>query len=126
MKTRFLIACLCMLTPIAHFAAESNAVPVETEKGTFDQPPVPLSAIRPQYPFEMRRKGIGGEVLVEFVVSAEGRVRDAKVISAPHKDFHASAIAAVENVRFKPAMKDGRAVAVRMRVPLVYQVGPGR
>jgi TonB family protein len=105
-------------------ATDSVPMPIESERGLFDQPPVPISMARPQFPFEMRRKGVEGEVTVEFTIAVDGRVRGAKVVEATHKDFHRSALAAVESARFKPATKQGQAVAVRVRMPLYYRLGP--
>jgi TonB family protein len=45
-------------------------------------------------------------------------------VEARQKDFHRSALAAVESARFKPATKQGQAVAVRVRMPLYYRLGP--
>ena len=42
-----------------------------------DQQPVARFQARPQYPFEMRRAGISGEVLVDFIVDTNGDVRNA-------------------------------------------------
>ncbi len=125
MKHHFLAMAFCFIAGGRLFASsDSVATPLESEKARFDQPPTAIGVIRPQYPFEMRRKGLEGDVIVEFTVAVDGRAREAKVIEATRKDFHLSALAAVEKARFKPAMKDGRAVTVRVRVPLYYRLGP--
>jgi TonB family protein len=125
MKKHFLIACLLIaFAPLACLAAETAATPLETEKQKYDRPPENISIPQPQYPFQMRRKGIEGDVVVEFTVNAEGRVREAKVISAPNKDFHRSALASVQDARFKPATKNGHPVAVRLSVTLIYRLDP--
>ena len=45
-----------------------------------DRQPTPSFQARPQYPFELRRTGTGGEVVVEFVVDANGEVREARAV----------------------------------------------
>jgi len=45
-----------------------------------DRTPTPKFQARPQYPAELRTAGIGGEAVVDFVVDAEGAVRNAKAI----------------------------------------------
>ena len=42
-----------------------------------DQQPVARFQARPQYPFEMRRAGIAGEVVVDFIVDNNGDVQNA-------------------------------------------------
>jgi len=40
---------------------------------------------QPQYPFEMRRGGIAGEVLVKFMVDANGAVREARAVRSSQR-----------------------------------------
>ena len=47
-----------------------------------DQIPVPTAQIQPQYPYEMRRAGITGEVNVGFIVNVRGEVQDAYVMNS--------------------------------------------
>jgi protein TonB len=102
--------------------ADSSSSSPQKEKARADQGPVLISMPKPQYPFEMRRQGIHGDVFVEFTIDVEGSVHDAKVVSAPHKDLHAPALAAIVKAKFRPAMKDGRPVPVKMRLPIVFSV----
>lgn len=69
----------------------------------------------PVYPFEMRRSGIKGEVVVEFIVDTQGNVRDATVISSTHPGFEQAALDAVVKWKFKPGQKGGVAVNTRAR-----------
>lgn len=75
-----------------------------------DQRPMPKFRVQPQYPFEMRRAGVEGEVLVEFIVDSNGDVRNPFVIRSSHRDFEQSAIQAVSKWKFKPGRKGGRDV----------------
>jgi len=47
-----------------------------------DQQPVPQFQARPQYPFEMRRAGIAGEVTVDFIVDPDGNVQNAYALKS--------------------------------------------
>jgi RNA polymerase sigma factor (sigma-70 family) len=47
-----------------------------------DQAPRPKSQPRPQYPFEMKRAGLGAEVVVDFVVDSQGNVQNARAVKA--------------------------------------------
>jgi protein TonB len=85
-----------------------------------DVGPEPVNRIQPKYPAEMKVLGITGEVQVEFVVSADGSVKDVKALSATNEAFATAATAAIENWKFKPGQKGGRAVNTRMVVPLMF------
>lgn len=88
-----------------------------------DQAPVPTFRAEPVYPFEMKRAGIKGEVKVEFIVDAQGAVIQAYAVSSTDKEFEAPAVQAVKKWRFRPGKKGGRAVNVRMQVPIAFNLG---
>lgn len=87
-----------------------------------DQPPVVLAQPLPQYPSTLLRTGAAGEVLVTFVVEADGRVRAVRAVSATHTEFEVPALQAVARWKFRPGRKDGRAVATRVEVPITFSV----
>jgi periplasmic protein TonB len=82
--------------------------------GDLDQKVEPRIRTRPVYPFEMRRSGRTGEVLLEFIVDPQGSVRDPVVIRATHPAFEQAALDAVMKWKFKPGKKAGKAVSTRM------------
>ena len=85
-----------------------------------DQRPVPRFQARPQYPFEMRRTGTTGEVVVEFIVDVHGQVQNAYALRSSRTEFESAAVQAVSKWRFRPGRKDGRAVPTRMQVPILF------
>jgi TonB family protein len=85
-----------------------------------DQTPVARFQARPQYPLEMRRAGITGEVVVEFVVDVNGDVINATALRSSRTEFEAAAVAAVSKWKFKPGRKGGRDVNTRLQVPIVF------
>jgi len=87
-----------------------------------DQPPVPRVQSNPVYPFEMRRAGITGDVMVGFIVDANGNVREAYAISSSHREFEQPAIQAVTKWKFRPGKKGGRNVNTRMQVPIMFNI----
>ena len=64
----------------ARVAAAASAEIFEVSK--LDRQPRPTSQARPQYPFELRRAGIGGEAIVDFIVDANGDVLNARAIKS--------------------------------------------
>ena len=85
-----------------------------------DQQPVAKFQARPQYPFEMRRAGIAGEVTVDFIVDSNGDVQNAYAIKSSQREFEAAAVQAVMKWKFKPGRKGGRDVNTHMQVPIVF------
>lgn len=85
-----------------------------------DQQPVPQFQARPQYPFEMRRAGIAGEVTVDFIVDPEGNVQNAYALKSSQHEFEAAAVQAVSKWKFKAGRKGGRSVPTHMQVPIVF------
>lgn len=82
-----------------------------------------ISRVNPQYPFEMRRDGITGEVLVDFVVDMEGRPTQIAAVKSSRKEFEPAAVAAVAKWRFKPGMVDGKPVNTHLTVPIYFTLG---
>jgi protein TonB len=78
-----------------------------------DQKPVARVQNPPQYPYEMSRAGISGEVAVEFIINANGDVVDTRVIRSSHREFEVPAMQAVQKWKFKPGRKGGKAVATK-------------
>ena len=112
-------------------AANMNIVPEVRDPNMFkgmqvfdisklDQTPVARFQARPQYPFEMRRAGIAGEVVVDFLVDANGDVQNAYAIRSSQREFESAAVQAVSKWKFKPGRKGGRDVITHMQVPIVF------
>lgn len=85
-----------------------------------DQQPVARFQAQPQYPPEMRRTGVPGEVVVDFIVNTSGDVQNASAIRSSHREFEAAAVQAVSKWKFKPGRKNGRSVMTRIQVPIVF------
>ena len=100
----------------------SNLGNVFNLKDLDQQPQTRGMQAKPTYPFEMRRAGINGEVIVLFVVDTNGDVRDASVVRSTQREFEAAALQAVLKWKWKPGRKGGKAVAVRMQIPIVFNI----
>jgi TonB family protein len=87
-----------------------------------DEVPVMLAGPLPDYPEALRRAGVEGRVVLEAVVDAAGHVEPASLvaIAATHPGFVAPARRAVAATLFRPALVHGRAVRVRVRIPIEF------
>lgn len=93
---------------------------------SLDQKPEARVRINPQFPFEMRRAGLKGEVVVQFVVSSTGEVLDPVVVKTSNSGFNDSAIQAVLKWKFKPGKKGGTAVNTRVQQLLAFNLNTDR
>lgn len=87
--------------------------------------PIAISQTKPVYPFALRKGGVSGQAVMEFVVTKEGFVANARIIEATHEEFGQSAAAAVSSWFFKPGTLNGEPVNVRMVVPMVFALDNG-
>ena len=81
--------------------------------GDLDQQPVARVRQAPSYPYDMRRAGINGSVVVEFIISTDGDVIQTQVIKSSHREFEMPALQAVQKWKFKPGRRRGQVVNVR-------------
>ena len=75
-----------------------------------------------QYPKEAKESGTEGRVLVQFVVTPEGSVRDAKVIHSASEELDREALRVAKQAKFKPGTQNGEVVPVQMSIPIVFRL----
>lgn len=80
---------------------------------------------RVEYPEEAEKARLEGEVLVGFVVDAEGRVAEAEVLRGVHPLLDAAALDAVRATRFHPGRQGETPVRVRMALPIAFTLPDG-
>jgi len=71
---------------------------------------------------EARRAKYQGDVDVVCIVDANGNVQNPHVLRDPGMGLAANALAAIKTYRFKPAMKDGKPVAVKIVVEVGFTI----
>ncbi len=89
--------------------------------------PERVSGSAPRYPPVLLDARITGEVTVECVVDTLGRVErgSTRIVRSTHRLFEEAANDAVTTWRFKPGRIGGRAVRVRVSVPVLFVLGGG-
>ncbi len=110
--------------PVTHTMEVSVAfrAPTIYQNGEVQVQPKPLKREPPIYPYTLRRLGIPGRAELAFTITVEGRVADAFVVRSSHPAFEESALNAIREWRFAPAMKDGRPVAMKTALLLEFEV----
>jgi protein TonB len=75
---------------------------------------------KPQYTRDAMRARVQGRVEMQVVVSAEGTVRDARIVHSLHPDLDEQALLAVKQWRFEPGRKDGKPVPVLVTIEMTF------
>lgn len=84
--------------------------------------PRPIYEPDPEYSEEARRAKYQGTVLLWVIVGADGKPRDIRVQRTLGLGLDQKAIAAVQQWRFEPSMKDGHPVAVQVNIEVTFRL----
>jgi TonB family protein len=81
-----------------------------------------LSKPTPVYTQEARNLRIEGEVLLEVVLEASGKLRVVRVVHGLGHGLDDNAVKAAEQIHFKPAVKDGQPTDSTVVVHIIFQM----
>ncbi len=77
-----------------------------------------------KYPSQARRMGVEGKVFVQFVVDTDGTLNDVQVVKGIGGGCDEEALRIVQAAKpWKPGKQRGRAVKVRMVIPITFKLG---
>ena len=77
-----------------------------------------------KYPAQARRMGIEGKVFVQFVVDTDGSINDVQAVKGIGAGCDEEAVRVLQNApNWKPGKQRGRAVKVRMILPITFKLG---
>jgi TonB family protein len=103
-------------------APAAKSAPKQAEEDLAIQPVVILSKPNPVYTDEARKLGIEGEVLIEVIFRASGQVQTVRVVKGLGHGLDETALRAAEQIRFKPALREGHAVDFPAIAHIVFQL----
>lgn len=76
-----------------------------------------------KYPAEAVEKGIKGKVIVQFVVTKDGKITDAEVARSVDPLLDAEALRAIRSMPdWEPAQRDGQNIAVKYSLPIAFSL----
>jgi TonB family protein len=101
-------------------------VKMEEVDPTVDTPPRITNEAPIDYPIEMQRLNLRGEVKLRFTVDSDGRVRNPIVISSTNPGFNQAVIDAVLKWRFAPAVRHGVPVSASLEEAINFQMDDRR
>ena len=89
----------------------------------YDDPPRPITPIKPVYPDIAQEAGIEGQVLIQCFIDKSGRVKETIVIKGiPNTGLNESAVAALRKTRFRPAKQRETPVGVWITIPINFSL----
>jgi len=90
----------------------------------YDDPPKPISAIRPMYPEVAQEAGIEGVVVVQAFIDKKGIVKETVILRGgiPNTGFDEAAIEAIRKTRFRPAKQRNKPVGVWISIPVNFKL----
>jgi TonB family protein len=118
-----------VLLEVGEPIAAADTVPLPTgviDVGDATDKPRLLNGLQMQrlmvsnYPPLLRDAAITGTAEIAMVVTAGGAVTEVRAVDATHPAFADAAVAVMSQARFSPARREGRPVAVRLRLPVSF------
>ena len=79
-------------------------------------PPIPIKHIAPKYPSDEKKHRISGDCTLEILIDSEGVPQHIHIVKSLGPAFDESALEAVKQWRYTPALKDGVPVSVESTV----------
>ena len=105
---------------VKEFATDRDAAARQSVRGAepavgweYYQPDVRVSEV-------IRARALTGTVVLETRVETDGAIKDVTVVSSPHSELSAAAVAAVQNERWNAATVRGMPVAVPLRLTIEF------
>ena len=104
----------------------SDSIEKSLEIGTYpisyDTAPVALTPIKPDYPIEAELIGLTGVVILQVFIDKKGDVLAMEVLKGHHELLNESAMVAVRETKFKPAIHKGISIGVWVSIPINFRL----
>jgi periplasmic protein TonB len=101
---------------------DDDKIPIPADEFLITAMPKVMEEIRPTYPASAKKEGIEGRVIFEIIIDEKGQVRKADLIQSLGEEFDQAAKEAIMRFRFRPAMMDKQAVAVKIKYAINFKL----
>lgn len=75
-----------------------------------------------KYPPALFQQQVNGEAVIECLIGADGHILESAVLSSTLPDFGVAALESVRQWEFKAGEREGQPIAMRVTIPLVFQM----
>lgn len=130
LRTSFVAAVAVVFLSVGPFATTAHAQDDKVYALAEVQSPPKLKSsttagrlIAESYPADLKSRGIGGMVEVEFIVDATGKVvpGSVQILDATQTQLGEAAKKVAEKLEFSPGKAAGNAVKTKVVLPIVYK-----
>jgi D-alanyl-D-alanine endopeptidase (penicillin-binding protein 7) len=108
------------LPAIAAADAGDSAKAQATPRGV--KRPVVVDMKKAEYPESAKAKQIQGDVVMDVLIDAQGKVSDVTVVKKLADELDAAATAAIKDSTFRPGLKDGKPVPVKVTITVAFRL----
>jgi len=105
---------------LANTAAKVPAAPPAPVSGEVQQARL-ISSVSPAYPAFARSMGLQGDITIDALIDATGKVTTMKPLSGP-VPLQQAAMAALRQWNFEPARLDGQPVSTHLSVTVKFRL----
>lgn len=103
-------------------AAAGTVNPEQAKKDANVTPVHIVHRVAPVYPAEAKKNPVNGVVVLVATISTDGTPENVHVVKSLRADYDESAVAAVEQWKFTPGMKDGVPVVMETHIQINYSI----
>jgi TonB family protein len=100
-----------------------RATPIQYKVGGKVSAPVVLNNVEAEFTDAARRAKYQGKCLISFIVDRNGLPQDLRVVRPLDYGLTEESIVAVKKYRFKPAMKNGEPIPVKITIEVNFRLG---
>jgi protein TonB len=114
-----------LLSAISVLGQETTPSPVprDEECKTVDQKAILIHRVDPEYPADLRKQKVQGNVVLEGIVKTDGSITDLRVLNSPSDTLSKLSTDAMLQWRYKPALCRGRPVRVYVTNTFTFRLG---
>ena len=99
-----------------------RAIQLQTKNRNFDAPIKLLYAPLPDYPDDLRRANVQGNVRIKFTVEENGTVSHLEIIGTPPEPLATRCLEVLNQWRFEPATVAGKPTRVQIIQPFKFEL----
>ena len=107
-------------------AGPDRVVPGYLSGTGYIAPPLPLQEVTPVFPASLKTRRLEGVVFLNISLDPRGRVNKVSTLIATHPEFERAAHAALEQWRYEPVLKEGRAIPAVFAVAVEFRLQEGQ
>ena len=100
----------------------SNGQPVQKIEAGKVTPPKEVFAPSPDYSTQARQAGYQGKVVLSLVVNSQGNTENISIVKPVGMGLDDKAVERVQTWKFKPAMRDGSPVPVKVLLEVTFRL----